>query len=142
MHVYHRSHHVFNFPSIDEIERNLTGSMNGLLGLWVTFKDEDWAKGFGDILYSMDVDLRKNTVRHLKVGDLSKMGLDPEPYREFRAKLLAEGVDFLYLLEGSGESHMGIVINFEAISNFRRVREPWRPNDKQQPANQVKAHPV
>jgi hypothetical protein len=81
-------------------------------------------------------------VRSIPIEYLAKLGSDPETYVNLRAEFLADGVDMVYWVENSGKYDMGIVINFETISNFRRAREPWRPNDKQQPPNQVKAHPV
>lgn len=140
MQAYHRSRHVFNFPSIEEIERNRTGHANGLLGLWVAFKDDDWVRGFGSILYTMDVE--PSSVRSLHIEYIARLWSDPETHVNLRAEFLADGVDMIYIVENSGKCDMGVVVNFEIISNFRRAREPWRPNDKQQPPEQVEAHPV
>lgn len=120
MNVYHYSRRVFNFPDIQEIERNLSGHFNGLLGLWVTLKEENWAKGFGELLYTMTVPAANP--RHLSVGALSKMGPEPEPYQRLRCEMLEDGVDFLYIVERDGTPHMGVVTDFDAITDFRLAR--------------------
>lgn len=120
--MYHASPHAMGFPCYKLIRSNTSNHANGLLGLWVA-ASADWIKPFGDQMYSLVV---SGSVMDIGVGTLQKLRHDDEPdfYAEIRNMLLAKGVEYLRVMELDGQSHMGIVLNFEAIKSFELVVKP------------------
>lgn len=121
--TYHASPHLFEFPDYDLVCANRENHANGNLGLWVSMSP-DWISGFGSNIYSLEV---SGITKDLPLKTLSQWDKDspndPDFYSNMRQSLLNEGVTFLRLVEIDGRSDMGIVIDFKAISSFKRINQ-------------------
>jgi hypothetical protein len=115
--VYHASPHKFEFPDYELLTKNKSNHDNGLLGLWVA-TESDWIKGFGKNVYSLNIE---GVSQNLSIQDLHAWANEadgPQFYEHMRATLMAQGIDYLRLVEIDGRSDMGIVLNFQAIGSF------------------------
>ncbi len=125
MKLFHASHHEFDFPDYEKIRKNLTGHANGMLGLWVSVKN-DWIDDFGDVKYEIVLgspDCRERlNIANLSIGTLASWASKDEAFHlAKRQEFLAQEVDYLRLVEVDGRSEMGIVLNFSAIKSFTKA---------------------
>jgi hypothetical protein len=80
---------------------------------------------FGSHLYDVEIcadtqDVSLTQLVQWSRDDAHRSDTDSQAfYRGVRAKMVAEGCDYLRLVENDGVSHMGVVLNFDAITSFK-----------------------
>ncbi len=118
--MFHASKHAFDFPDVGLLNANRENHANGALGLWVS-KQSDWIKSFGSNLYEVAF---TGTVLDLPVGQLAQWGRGHPGdgfFQQHREELLRQGVAYIRVVEIDGRSDMGIVVDFAAIEQFKRL---------------------
>lgn len=123
--AYHASPYVFTFPSYDDLVRNRQNHLNGNLGLWCAFKN-NWISGFGQNVYR--VVLTDRAVKFdLTVEQLSQYSRtsvnDPQFFSQYRTRKIADGYQYLNIVEHDGSIGMIVVMDFDCIEDFHRINE-------------------
>lgn len=108
---YHGTDAVFSTFSLDFAARP-DRCVNGHLGIWLA-KDRELARKFGRLCLTVEVASVK--ALSLVIDDLShihqralKATCDAAFYQECRQGFIADGYDFIHVIEGDGLSYMGI----------------------------------
>lgn len=142
--LYHASPHLFRKPTYDALVRNRSNHANGNLGLWFS-TSPDWIKGFGIHVYSFQLaDDAAQTGIDISIGDLKQMDtlcFEERDYQEKRIELMSQGHQFIRIIEKNGLFDMGIVLDFDIISDFglmaaKTSRKETRNESKQSRHNQ------
>lgn len=120
--LYHMSSVKFDFPSMDEIDKNKDGCDKRILGLWATGKPG--LTGFGNFCY--EIEMKDDAVlKGLDISSLVKFhfSLDPdddpiEKYKELR-KLFQTEADVVFLLDSNPQIGEVVIVNFDKIKSFK-----------------------
>jgi len=133
--LYHVSPYTFNRPEYTRcVEKAKSDNKhpNGVLGLWASpfpnlFDESDI---FGPYVYELELtaDSKQVLLRYedLRGWDMSLYDVEDchyEVYEAFRTRLLAEGIDVMFVLDGHHNVGEVIIVNLDAIATFERVTE-------------------
>ena len=128
MKYYHASEHTYDFPSYEDLIKNRTNHANGNLGFWFSVRS-DWIENFGHNTYEFEIIDKDITVMpfsecikwNRKFKDSSKDNneeLECIYYQNLRKELVKKHKVILFK-EVSGETAMGIILDFTAIKDFK-----------------------
>lgn len=123
--MFHASQFDIQFPNFQKIIQNRTNHANGSLGLWVS-RNSEWFTGDRNHLYEVEFTARpvQVTVSRLKAWNI-EAGTEARQvaYHLYqREKLMALGYDYIELLELGGRSEMGVIMNLQCITSWRKIR--------------------
>lgn len=119
--VYHASNHDFIKPDINQIQKNITNHINGLLGFFFSTTNTPWFHLFGKNIYQIDVpsNFKYEVISVQEYVRISKPPLDIESdmlidhFNTVRQGFINKGVDLILINESDDTCGMGIFINLD-----------------------------
>jgi len=116
---HHYTDHDIVTLNYEDLRSNITNHANGALGLWYAkngAKGHEWASGFGKNRFLVNIPCLREKGFSLTVEKLATMISKSADYHEgFRSALLALGHTHIDIVESNGESHMGVLLDFDNV---------------------------
>lgn len=123
--VYHASPYKYDFPDYENLLKGLRlgdRHFNGALGLWCAIKN-DWIVGFGKNMYKIDFDdSNQKMISAYDFACMCKKREKESDYVDWRNELISKGYTVLALVEKNDEIEMLIILDFNAIKNFIKIK--------------------
>lgn len=117
--VFHASPHLMSQPNYKQCIANRLNHANGELGLWFSL-NTTWIGGFGQHIYSFDLNLMDLKHKTISISELAEWSRVVDfDYQAKRLELLSKDFSVIFIEEKSSDIHMGIVLDFQAITNFK-----------------------